>query len=99
MPGWLSGNSMAIMFGHVSGAGVRWVESSSTMNDVGTPTLMWAVADAGCTTVFASHSVNSLLDGAEETVGSGNMYMDSSDYELMYEIPPVANNLSLLICR
>ena len=30
MPGWAAGNPMTILFGHVSGSGARWVESSST---------------------------------------------------------------------
>jgi hypothetical protein len=36
--GWASGNALMILFGHVSGAGARWVEGKRTMdNGVKTP--------------------------------------------------------------
>lgn len=34
---WSAGNNMGFIFGHMSGAGVRWVEASRNNNGVGTP--------------------------------------------------------------
>ena len=39
LPGWESGNAIVILFGHVSGRGVRWVESSRENNGIMTPAL------------------------------------------------------------
>ena len=46
-PGWVSGNAMMIIFGHVSGSGVRWVESTRgetpalTYDLLLTPDMVW----------------------------------------------------------
>ena len=86
MPGWNAGNSMGILFGHVSGTGARWVESSSTNNGVDTPALVYSVTTCTGGTagppVDGMASVSGRPDGAEENVGNGNMYLTSSDYEV-----------------
>ena len=85
--GWTPGNSMTILFGHVAGTGCRWVESARENNGIMTPAL--AVSYYGgpmlppSTTVM--YSVTGRPDGAEETVNTGAMYLDSSDYELMHD--------------
>ena len=73
------------MFGHTSGSGARWVESFSLMNDVATPALVFETAAncGGCSTSQGQASVSNILDSAEEDVANGNMYLDSSDLELM----------------
>jgi hypothetical protein len=86
--GWAQLNAMCIMFGHTSGAGVRWVESSSTLNDVQTPALVFetdAVCGGSCSTQTGTTSINSPLDSAEEDITAGTMYLDSSDLELMHD--------------
>ena len=88
MDGWAQLNPMCIMFGHTSGAGVRWVESSSTLNDMQTPALMFetdAVCGGSCSTQTGITSINSPLDSAEEDIAAGTMYLDSSDLELMHD--------------
>jgi hypothetical protein len=92
LPGWASGNPMTILFGHTSGAGVRWVESSATLNDVLTPALFWTEGSAagcgGCQTIDGVAPISDILAGGEEDVGGdtdGQMYLDSSDYELMHD--------------
>ena len=82
---WAAGNSLAILFGHTSGSGARWVESFSLMNDVATPALVFETAAncGGCSTSQGQASVSNILDSAEEDVANGNMYLDSSDLELM----------------
>jgi hypothetical protein len=52
LPGWLQGNPMTILFGHMSGTGVRWVESNSVLSadqtqgngEMQTPALWYTVA-------------------------------------------------------
>ena len=78
MRGWTgsSGNAMTILFGHVTGAGVRWVESFEPLNGVDTPALFIEVGGGGGCGDGSSGvaSVGSgVLDGAEETVASGAM--------------------------
>jgi hypothetical protein len=86
LDGWASGNAMCIMFGHTSGAGVRWVESSQSMtnadfgmDDIMTPVLMTASATAGGggMTVSETYGVSNPLDSAEQDVVAGTMYLDS----------------------
>lgn len=73
-PAWKSGNSLMILFGHISGNGVRWVESSSG----GTPALSYRF-----TGYKHEVHIDQLHGDAEEDVGDGSMYIDSSDLELM----------------
>ncbi len=40
MPGWETGNSMGILFGHMIGNGVRWFETSRENNGIHTPALI-----------------------------------------------------------
>jgi hypothetical protein len=40
LPDWSGGNDMCIMFSHISGSGVRWVENASTNNGIDTPALL-----------------------------------------------------------
>jgi type IV pilus assembly protein PilY1 len=88
LPAWSAGNSMGIMFGHVSGAGVRWVESSQA-NAAGimTPALSvtYSVGGGGGATTDGVFTVGSPLDSGEEEIVPGTMYLDSSDLELMHD--------------
>lgn len=36
---WAPGSGMGILFGHMSGSGTRWVESSRTNNGLATPAI------------------------------------------------------------
>lgn len=89
MPGWASGNPLAIIFTKVSGAGVRWAESSSVNNGFQTPALIIDLPHPPPTTVPGTRtrqvvaSVLSRADDSEEDVNDGSMYMTSSDLELM----------------
>jgi len=83
LSGWAAGNSMGIMFGHVSGAGSRWVESSSTNNGIATPQLVIQPGLAGCTTETKMAAVADRTNSGEETVATGAMYLTSSDLEFM----------------
>jgi hypothetical protein len=63
------------------------MQSARENNGIMTPALMWEVASGGCggcTTIEGAASVTGRPDGAEETVATGDMYLDSSDYELMH---------------
>ena len=84
---WAAGNSLAILFGHTSGSGARWVEASEQMDGIQTPALVFEVAAScdTCATTRGQTSVIDRADGAEETVSDGAMYLDSSDYELMHD--------------
>jgi hypothetical protein len=88
LPDWASGSSLTIMFGHVSGSGTRWVESSAAKGDVMTPALSVTYSvgggGVGATTEF-KFSVTSPLDSGEEEITPGTMYLDSSDLELMHD--------------
>ena len=88
MDGWAAGNNLAIIMGHTTGSGSRWVEASSTNNDIATPALMYTYATLGGAVPQAetvAFSCTGLLDSAEENVGSGAMYLDSSDLELVHD--------------
>jgi hypothetical protein len=78
-PAWRPGNSVVILFGHVSGPGVRWVVASESNEDLhGGPFLSFSLEES---TGYAS-----VVDGsesAEEHVGDGSLYLGSSDLELM----------------
>ena len=86
MPGWTAGNPLTILFGHVSGSGSRWVEAFSTNNGIDTPALVYSVTTCTGGTagppVDGMASVSGRPDGAEEDVGTGAMYLTSSDYEV-----------------
>lgn len=83
MPDWAAGNSLGIMFGHVSGTGSRWVESSSTNNGVDTPQLVIQPQAVSCSPETGVSQVLDRSFSAEEDVTTGAMYLDSSDLELM----------------
>jgi len=84
---WAAGNPMSILFSHVSGSGTRWVEAFSTNNGIDTPALQYTyISGAGgpplSPPVTETYSVAGRPDGAEEDVGTGAMYLTSSDYEV-----------------
>jgi hypothetical protein len=83
LSGWAAGNSMGIMFGHVSGAGSRWVESSSTNNGIATPQLVIQPGLTTCTTETKMAAVADRTNSGEEDVTSGTIYITSSDLEFM----------------
>jgi hypothetical protein len=78
LPAWSAGNSMNIMFGHISGAGCRWAESSTESDGTMTPYLVINLGGAGCTGGGSGvASIGNPLDSAEEDVVAGTMYLDS----------------------
>jgi hypothetical protein len=87
VPGWAAGNSLTILFGHVTGSGARWVESARENNGIMTPALSVSFYDSAplLPSTTEVYSVSGRPDGAEETVSTGAMYLDSSDYELMHD--------------
>ena len=86
MDGWAAGNPMTILFGHTAGSGVRWVESARENNGIMTPALEISYfAATPPASNSAQFSVSGRPDGGEEDVGNGNMYLDSSDYEMMHD--------------
>jgi hypothetical protein len=86
--GWSAGNSMGILFGHISGSGVRWVEAAmETDGGVLTPVL-WINLGGGAACTGGGQgtaSIGNPLDSAEEDILAGTMYLDSSDLELMHD--------------
>ena len=86
MPGWVSGNTMVIMFAHISGTGVRWVEASRDNNGITTPALRWTTR-CGSGAV-PSDAVIDTMDGPPEFLPLTNMYLspacplDSIDNQL-----------------
>ena len=91
LPGWASGNSLNIMFGHTSGNGCRWVEAAAGRQSDGvmTPGLSYTVAPSGCgggcSTVEGIASVTGRPDSSEEKVATGAIDLTSSDLELVHE--------------
>lgn len=74
---------MGIIMGHISGSGSRWVEAFSTNNGIDTPQLQVTYYSAlGATTDVVVESTDRTTN-AEENVANGNMYLTSSDLELM----------------
>ena len=74
-PGWVSGNALMILFGHVSGSGVRWVESSTrvtpalTYDLLLTPNVVWSPGPgtASATLVAESQMCGSCMDDGDCT--------------------------------
>ena len=63
---------------------MRWVEAAQANSDgVQTPALQVTYTGAGGAGTSGAFPVGNLLDSAEEDVTNGNMYLDSSDLELM----------------
>ena len=96
-PGWAEGNALTILFGHIDGAGIRWVEAARDNDGAGgkTPMLQWSGCSAGSgggsgggaggpmQLTDAVFSVRSRDDDAEESVETGEISLGSSDLELM----------------
>ena len=87
LPGWTPGNSMGIMFGHVTGSGVRWVEAFRNNNGIDTPaiTVSYYASDLRNDAVSELYSVTGRPDSGEEDVPGGAMYLTSSDLEIMHD--------------
>ena len=72
LPGWVSGNPMVILFGHVSGRGVRWVESARENNGIMTPALRWTtICGSG---MGSTDAVIDTMDGPPEFLPLTNLY-------------------------
>ena len=72
LPGWVSGNPMVILFGHVSGRGVRWVESARDNNGIMTPALRWTtLCGSG---IGSTDAVIDTMDGPPEFLPLTNLY-------------------------
>ena len=100
MDGCTIGNPMCILFGHVTGSGARWVESARENNGIMTPALaIERAGGASCASSSGVASVSGRPDGAEETVSTGAMYLDSSDYELMHTTATSRSSASPSVCR
>jgi hypothetical protein len=86
LDGWAPGNALMIMFGKVSGAGVRWVEGMRENSGVGTPgiEITYSTGD-GCSSAPVQGAADTVgtEDTAEEDLATGVMYGTSSDLELM----------------
>jgi hypothetical protein len=88
LDGWASGNALMILFGHVSGAGVRWVEGMRENSGVGTPGIEITYSTGGgCggAPITATAEVTATTDDAEQDIDTGVMYGTSSDLELMHD--------------
>ena len=87
LPGWTPGNPMGILFGHVTGTGSRWVEAFSTNNGIDTPalTVTYSASDMRTNAVDELYSTTGRPDSAEESVPSGQMYLTSSDLEMVHD--------------
>ena len=83
MGDWASGNNLAIIMGHTSGSGSRWVESSRENNGIQTPALTVSFYSSVGATTDIVLNVRDRGDDAEEDVATGTMYLTSSDLELM----------------
>ena len=102
LPGWASGNSIALMIEHVSGAGDRWVESYATNSAFAT-----ASGTSGATPALEvnGHSVppppspppigsyqvfaisdHSHQEAEEHVLDNGRMYLGSSDLEVRMRV-------------
>jgi hypothetical protein len=77
-PAWKEGNSVMFLMGHVSGSGVRIVESAGGDN----PSLTFSFTGA---TGYMSIPQSNDADSSEENEEDGSMYLDSSDLELMID--------------
>jgi hypothetical protein len=76
LDGWAPGNALMIMFGKVSGAGVRWVEGMRENSGVGTPgiEITYSTGD-GCSSAPVQGAADTVgtEDTAEEDLATGVM--------------------------
>lgn len=90
-PAWRPGNSLMFLFGHVSGAGVRWMVSAEDNNALhGGPFLSFSFEEStGYASIQATDGTEagsvaqvrnavSTSNSVEETINDGSMYLDSS---------------------
>ena len=79
--GWCADTSSPLcLFALTKGACVQ--ESFRTNNDIDTPALIVTYGGDSCVQSSGTDSVAGRPDGAEEDVGTGAMYLTSSDYEV-----------------
>jgi hypothetical protein len=97
LDGWAAGNSMGILFGHISGDGSRWVESSRENNGIATPQLTASYYSSMGSTTDVVVSVRDRGDDSEEKVSTGNIDLTSSDLELVYEGSASSDNEQIVV--
>lgn len=93
-PGWTAGNSMTFVFGHVSGAGVRWTESG---NGGAPPQLTFTFGEGAAFQHAEPRGETSDCPGRWDFVLAGTGYTHDCECALVPPVSPVTVHSSLLL--